>query len=139
MKYRNSPTTKDIVGFDLFINWDEPIILCEGVFDAMSFKRNAIPLFGKTVMNELQKKIIEFKVKVIYLSLDSDAIIDAIKISENFINNGIELRMMEFQENDPNEIGFEKLLYLIKETSITKFSDLMKMKLNGTRKRHMEI
>jgi len=139
MKYRNSPTTKDIVGFDLFINWDEPIILCEGVFDAMSFKRNAIPLFGKTVMNELQKKIIEFKVKVIYLSLDSDAIIDAIKISENFINNGIELRMMEFQENDPNEIGFEKLLYLIKETSVTKFSDLMKMKLNGTRKKHMEI
>ena len=139
MKYRNSPTTKDIVGFDLFINWDEPIILCEGVFDAMSFKRNAIPLFGKTVMNELQKKIIEFKVKVIYLSLDSDAIIDAIKISENFINNGIELRMMEFQEKDPNEIGFEKLLYLIKRTQTIRFSDLMKMKLNGTRKKHMEI
>ena len=139
MKYSNSPTTKDIIGFDLLINWDEPIILCEGVFDAMSFKRNAIPLFGKTVMDELQKKIIEFKVKVIYLSLDSDAITDAIKISENFINNGVEVRMMKFQENDPNEIGFEKLLYLIKETSITKFSDLMKMKLNGTRKKHMEI
>ena len=46
LKYRNSPTSKDIIGFDLFINWDEPIILCEGVFDAMSFKRNAIPLFG---------------------------------------------------------------------------------------------
>ena len=43
MKYRNSPTSKDIIGFDLFINWDEPIILCEGVFDAMAFKRNAIP------------------------------------------------------------------------------------------------
>ena len=56
MKYRNSPTSKDIIGFDLFINWDEPIILCEGVFDAMAFKRNAIPLFGKTVMKTLQKK-----------------------------------------------------------------------------------
>ena len=33
MKYRNSTTSKDIIGFDLFINWDEPIILCEGVFD----------------------------------------------------------------------------------------------------------
>ena len=139
LKYRNSPTSKDIIGFDLLINWDEPIILCEGVFDAMSFKRNAIPLFGKTVMNTLNKKIIESKVKVIYLSLDSDAINDAVKISENFINNGIDVRMMKFDEKDPNDIGFEKLLYLIKRTQTTRFSDLMKIKLNGTRKKHMEI
>jgi len=139
MKYRNSPTTKDVIGFDIFINWDEPIILCEGVFDAMSFKRNAIPLFGKNVMSTLQKKIIESKVKVIYLSLDSDAIIDSIKITENFINNGIDVRMIKFKEKDPNEIGFENLLYLIKTTQTTRFSDLMKMKLNGTKKRHMEI
>ena len=139
MKYRNCTTTKDIIGFDLFINWDEPIILCEGVFDAMSFKRNAIPLFGKTVMSTLQKKIIEFKVKTIYLALDNDALNDAVKISENFINNGIDVRMMKLKEKDPNEIGFENLLYLIQRTETTRFSDLMKIKLNGTRKKHMEI
>ena len=139
MKYRNSSTTKDIIGFDLFINWDEPIILCEGVFDAMAFKRNAIPLFGKTVMSKLQKKIIEFKVKTIYLALDNDAMVDAVKISENFIDNGIEVRMMRFEEKDPNEIGFENLLYLINRTQKMRFSDLMKIKLNGTTKKHMEI
>ena len=139
LKYRNSPTSKDIIGFDLFINWDEPIILCEGVFDAMSFKRNAIPLFGKTVMSQLNKKIIESKVKLIYLSLDSDAIDDSITITENFINNGIEVRMMKLEEKDPNDIGFEKLLYLIKRTKTTRFSDLMRMKLNGKRKQYMEI
>jgi hypothetical protein len=31
------------------------------------------------------------------------------------------------------------LLYLIKKTQTIRFSDLMKMKLNGTRKKHMEI
>ena len=139
LKYRNSPTSKDIIGFDLFINWDEPIILCEGVFDAMSFKRNAIPLFGKTVMSQLHKKIIESKVKLIYLSLDSDAIDDSITITENFINNGIEVRMMKLEEKDPNDIGFEKLLYLIKRTKTTRFSDLMRMKLNGKTKQYMEI
>jgi len=139
MKYRNSPTSKDIVGFELFINWDEPIILCEGVFDAMAFKRNAIPLFGKTVMESLQKKIIDFGVKTIYLALDNDAIDDAVKISENFINNGVEVRMMKFEEKDPSETGFEKLLYLINTTNKTKFSDLMRIKLNGKTKRHMEI
>ena len=139
LKYRNSPTSKDIIGFDLFINWDEPIILCEGVFDAMSFKRNAIPLFGKTVMSQLHKKIIESKVKLIYLSLDSDAIDDSITITENFINNGIEVRMMKLEEKDPNDIGFEKLLYLIKRTKTTRFSDLMRMKLTGKTKQYMEI
>ena len=139
MKYRNSPTSKDIIGFDLFINWDEPIILCEGVFDAMAFRRNAIPLFGKTVMNTLMKKIIEFRVKTIYLGLDNDAIEDAVKITETFINNGIEVRMMNFKEKDPSETGFSNLLYLINRTNKTKFSDLMRVRLNGKTKRHMEI
>ena len=139
MKYRNCTTTKDIIGFDLFINWDEPIILCEGVFDAMAFKRNAIPLFGKTVMNKLQKKIMESNVKKIYLALDNDALEDAIKISDNFINNGIEVRMIKFKEKDPSEIGFEDLLYLINRTTKTKFSDLMRLRLNGKTKKHMEI
>ena len=139
MKYRNTPTTKNVIGFELFINWDEPIILCEGVFDAMTFKRNAIPLYGKTVMSKLQKKIIEFKVKTIYLALDNDAMVDAVKISENFIDNGIEVRMMRFEEKDPNEIGFENLLYLINRTQKMRLSDLMKIKLNGTTKKHMEI
>ena len=139
MKYRNSPTTKDIIGFDLFINWDEPIILCEGVCDAMAFKRNAIPLFGKTVMRTLQKKIIESRVKTIYLALDNDAVVDATKISEDFINNGIKVKLMKFEEKDPSEIGFESLLYLISRTKQTKFSDLMRLKLNGKTKKHMEI
>ena len=139
MKYRNCTTTKDIIGFDLFINWDEPIILCEGVFDAMAFKRNAIPLFGKTVMNKLQKKIIESNVKKIYLALDNDALEDAIKISDNFINNGIDVRMIKFKEKDPSEIGFKDLLYLINRTTKTKFSDLMRLRLNGKTKKHMEI
>jgi len=139
MKYRNSTTTKDIIGFELFINWDEPIILCEGVFDAMAFKRNAIPLFGKNIMSTLQKKIIESRVKVIYLALDNDAIEDTIKISDNFINNGIDVRMIKFKEKDPSEIGFENLLYLINKTTKTKFSDLMRLKLNGKTKKYMEV
>ena len=139
MKYRNSSTTKDIIGFDLFINWDEPIILCEGVFDAMAFKRNAIPLFGKTVMSTLQKKIIKSRVKVIYLALDNDTIKDTIKISSYFINNGIDVRMMKFEEKDPSETGFENLLYLINRTRKTKFSHLMRLKLYGKTKKHMEV
>ena len=41
-------------------------------------------------MTNLKKKIIEFRVKTIYLALDNDAIMDAVKISDEFISNGIE-------------------------------------------------
>ncbi len=69
MKYKNPKVSKDIIGFDLFINWDLPIVLCEGVFDAIAIKRNAIPLFGKTIPKSLHKKIIEKKVRDIYICL----------------------------------------------------------------------
>ena len=131
MKYKNSPTSKDIIGFDIFINWDEPIILCEGVFDAMAFKRNAIPLFGKTAPKSLQKKIIEFGVKTLYLALDNDAMSDTIKITEMFLSEGIDVKIMVLKDKDPSELGFEKLLKSIQTTSTTKFSDLMKYKLKG--------
>ena len=69
MKYKNSPTPKDVIGFDLFVNWDEPIILCEGVFDAIAIKRNAIPLFGKTIQSKLEKEIYKQGVKKIVCNL----------------------------------------------------------------------
>jgi hypothetical protein len=43
-KHKNPKISKDIIGFEMFINWAEPIILCEGSFDAIAIKRNAIPL-----------------------------------------------------------------------------------------------
>ena len=131
MKYKNSPTPKDVIGFDLFVNWDEPIILCEGVFDAMAFKRNAIPLFGKNVMKKLHKKIIESQVKTLYLALDNDAKSDAIKISDTFVNEGIDVKLVMLKDKDPSEIGFEGLLGYLKDTESTNFSRLLKYKLRG--------
>ena len=46
MKYKNPPMSKDTVAFELFINWNQPVILCEGVFDAITINKNAIPLLG---------------------------------------------------------------------------------------------
>ena len=139
MKYRNCSTTKNIIGFDLFINWDEPITLCEGVFDAIAIKRNAIPLFGKTVSKILMKKIYEKQVKSIYILLDRDAIKDSIKMVDDFMKNGIDVYFVNLVEGDPSDVGFEKTINLIKETKQTSFSDLMRMRLNGKKRKYMEI
>ena len=139
MKYKNPPVSKNVIGFDLFINWDEPIVLCEGVFDAIAIKRNAIPLFGKTVPKILKKKIYEKCVKSIYILLDRDAIKDSIKMIDDFMKNGINVYFVNLEEGDPSDVGFEKTINLIKETKRTSFSDLMRMRLNGKKRKYMEI
>ena len=139
MKYKNPPVSKDVIGFDLFINWNEPIILCEGVFDAIAIRRNAIPLFGKTIPKSLMKKIYEKQVKQIYILLDSDAIMDSIKITDDLMKNGINVYYVNLSDEDPSDMGFRKVINRIKETKQTSFSDLMRMRLNGKTKRYMEI
>jgi len=139
MKYRNSPTPKDVVGFELFINWDEPIVLCEGPFDAIAIKRNVIPLFGKTILSNLRRKIIEKKVKQVYISLDRDAILDSIKMVEDFMKNDIDVYFVNLPEKDPSDLGFKKVIPLLKETEKMKFSDLMRYKLNGKIKKSINI
>ena len=139
MKYKNPPVSKDVIGFDLFVNWDEPIVLCEGVFDAIAIRRNAIPLFGKTIPKSLKMKIYEKKVKEIYILLDNDAIKDSIKITDDLMRNGINVYFVKLSEQDPSDMGFKKVINLIKNTKQTSFSDLMRMRLNGKTKKYMEI
>ena len=88
-KYKNPPVSKDIIGFELFINWNYPIVIVEGVFDAMSVKRNAIPIFGKTIPKSLKREIVKQRVKDIYISLDRDARKDAIKLTEELMREGM--------------------------------------------------
>ena len=138
MKYKNCSSSKNIIGFELFINWDEPLILVEGTFDAISAKRNAIQLFGKTILSNLKKKIYEKKVTDIYIALDEDALTDSIKIMEEFMKNGINTYLIKSTQKDPSDIGFYKFIELIRNAKQFKFSDLIKLKLNGNTKRYME-
>ena len=73
MKYKNPKVSKDIVFNDLNVDWDNDVILVEGVFDAMKCK-NAIPLLGSTLRENslLFQKICEKRPNV-YLALDEDA------------------------------------------------------------------
>ena len=139
MKYKNPPVSKNVIGFELFINWDEPIVLCEGVFDAIAIKRNVIPLFGKTIPKKLMKEIFEKRVRKIYILLDSDAYWDSIKMTDVLMRNGIDVKMVRLQDKDPSDMGFNKVTNLIKDSQTTSFSDLIRMKLNGRSKKYMEI
>ena len=131
-KYMNPPNVaKDVIGFDLYVNWSLPIILVEGVFDAMSVKSNSIPLFGKTILPKLYKKIVEKKVKDIFIILDSDAFDDAIRMTEKFVNEGINVNFVKLDGQDPNDLGYKKMITKINNSLPMDFKQIMEMKLYG--------
>jgi hypothetical protein len=128
-KYRNPETSRDIIPFELFINWDLPIILCEGPFDAMAIKRNVIPLLGKNIQSSLMKKLVESKVQKIYIALDNDAISKALGFCEQLLDIGKEVYLVELEGKDPSEMGFENFTKLIQTVSPLTQYKLMEKKL----------
>ena len=128
-KHKNPKVSKDIIGFELFINWAEPIVLCEGSFDAIAVKRNAIPLFGKIIQPALQRKIIEERVKNIYLCLDPDALKNAIQIAERFMSEGLNVYFVNLKSGDASELGFNKITEILADTDVLTFEKLMELKM----------
>jgi DNA primase len=129
-KHKNPKVSKDIIGFEMLINWNQPIVLCEGAFDAMTIKRNAIPLFGKMINPKLQIKIIEEHVKDIYICLDTDAIRNALNIAKTFMANGLNVYFVKLKQKDPNELGYKRITELLQDTYTFSFDELMKIEMN---------
>ena len=128
-KYKNPSVSRDIVPFEMFINWNSPLVLCEGPFDAIAIKRNAIPLLGKNIQTNLMKKIVSSKVEKIYIALDSDAMKSAIKFCEKFMDEGKEVHLLEMNDKDPSELGFKLFTELIQKSTPLTLSGLLARKL----------
>ena len=129
-KYKNPPVGKNIIGWEYYINWNVPLVLVEGIFDALTIKRNVIPLFGKTISEELMKKIVGSQVQKVYIALDNDALKEAIKHCEKLLSYGKEVYLVELDGKDANEIGFEHFLEILENTQPLTFSTLVNKKLS---------
>lgn len=133
LKYVNPDIDKsNCIIFENLINWDEPIILCEGVFDAMAIRRNAVPLLGQNISPALMKKIITSSCPDIYMTLDQDAVKRALKHCETFLSMGKRVFFIEPSEKDPSEEGFRKFTEQVQQAKELTFSSLVKYKINLT-------
>lgn len=129
-KYKNPEVSKDIIFFENLINWSVPIILCEGVFDAVAIRRNAIPILGKSISKSLYKKIISSPLKDIYIALDNDAKDRAVEIAEQFLNQGKRVFLIDLKEKDPSDMGFQAFTELIQSADELDLTSLMMHKLD---------
>jgi len=128
-KHKNPQVSKDIIGFELYVNWNLPITIVEGAFDALAIKRNAIPLFGKIVLEKLKKAVVENKVKNINIALDKDARAKALQSCEYFINNGVSVTLVDLEDEDPSDLGFSNITNIIQESATLSPYQLMEMKI----------
>ena len=128
-KYKNPEVSKDIIVFENFINWNTPIIICEGVFDAIAIKRNAVPILGKSISNSLMKKLVQSKSEEIYIALDKDAQNKALEYSEQFLNMGKKVFLVKMEDKDPSEMGFVKFTKHIQTAKQLDLQAIMQYKL----------
>jgi DNA primase len=131
MKYKNPPISKNVICLESQVNWNEPIILCEGVFDAITIKRNAIPLLGKFPSKLLVEKIFMSGVSDIIISLDNDAINEALKAAEYFRKQGINVKMMYLKDKDAADMGYEKFYEELKNSKEFSSEELLLNKIKS--------
>lgn len=73
-KYLNPPCGRDIIFNELMIDWDEPVVLVEGVFDAIVAGENSIPILGSTLRKESKLfQALAINDAQVYMALDNDA------------------------------------------------------------------
>ena len=126
-KFINPPHSRNVVGFELQLNYDEPITLCESALDAIVIKHNSSPLYGKFLSDSLKLKIIEHKVDEINICLDLDALKHALEVCEYFISIGIKVNLVKMPVNqDPSSLGHEKTWSIINGSKRVNSLDILK-------------
>ena len=131
IKYINADSSKSNIIFnELFVDFKKPIIIVEGIFDAIKAGENSIPLLGSSLNEKnsyLFKKICENNSKV-YISLDKDAKqkemdiislllkydidVDVIRISDKYKDIG-EMPLGAFEQLKKDSIHIQDQLDLI--------------------------
>ena len=102
-KYKNPRVSKNIVFNELFIDWNEDLIIVEGVFDAI-VAGNAAPILGSTLRSNsrLIQKIV-YNDTPVYLALDPDAAAKERKIIQTLLKYDIELYKIDV--NGHEDVG----------------------------------
>ena len=100
-KYLNPRASRDIIFNYPYLDFDEDLILVEGVFDAMKAGDNSVPLLGST-LNENSKLFYEIVKNdtPIYLALDPDAAKKINKLINLFLKYDIEIRLVNISPFD---------------------------------------
>ena len=100
-KYTNPKVLKNIIFNHLYLDFDEDLVIVEGVFDAIKASDNSVPLLGST-LTERSKLFMEIVKNdtAVYLALDSDVEKKTNKLIKLFLKYDIEVHKVDIQPYD---------------------------------------
>jgi len=117
-RYKNPQASRDIVFNELYVDFDQEVIIVEGVFDAIKC-HNAVPILGSTIRetSRLFRKIIKNNTPIL-LALDPDASKKSGFIKRLFLKYGIEVREITYEDDrDLGDMSKEEVLSLSKKAN----------------------
>lgn len=121
---------KNVIGDEWLINWNEDIVLVESKLNAITVRRNAIPLYGKIMSKRLKEKIIRSPLETVYICLDGDATRDINELSTYLLNNGKKVRQIILPpDKDINDIGHTKFWQLFEQSVEILEQDIFELEL----------
>jgi len=125
-KYKNPPQNKDLIFNELMIDWEDDIVITEGVFDAIKIE-NAIPILGSSMRegSKIFQQIIKHD-PAVYMALDPDAEVKEFKMIESLLKYGIEVYKIQVKPyKDIGEMSKEEFNERKKKASLIKNTDYL--------------
>lgn len=124
-KYKNCDGKKtEIIFNEHLIDWTQPVVLVEGVFDAMKSIENTIPVLGSWIdeSHYVFQKIVKNNTPVI-LGMDPDAIQKTMKIAKNLASFGVDVKICDHKEKDFGDMTKEEVKFYIENAKKYEISD----------------
>lgn len=107
------------------------VIICEGVFSAVSAGRDAVASYGKLVTDDQLRRIWDSGVRKITLALDGDAWKETLDTARRGLKIGFEVRVVPLpRDKDPDDLGRPAFRSLLKTCSVgVNSKSLVRLKL----------
>lgn len=125
-KYKNASTSKrEVIFNEHLIEWNKPLYIVEGIFDAILSRKNAVPILGSNVGSGslLFKRLLENNTHVI-IALDADAKKKMFKMINELVKYNIPVTYVDWksEERDIAEMGSEKFEEIVTSGSVKSFT-----------------
>jgi hypothetical protein len=125
-KYKNAAASKRGVIFnEHLIEWNAPVYIVEGIFDAILSRKNAVPILGSNVGSGslLFKRLLQNNTEVV-IALDADAKKKMFKMINELVKYNIPVTYVDWksEERDIAEMGSAKFEEIVTSGSVKSFT-----------------
>ena len=125
-KYKNAIAPKrEVIFNEHLVEWDRPLYIVEGIFDAILSRKNAVPVLGSSIGKGslLFKRLVENKTEVI-IALDAAAKKKMFKMIDDLIRYNVSVTYVDWksEERDIAEMGTDRFEEIVTSGSVRSFT-----------------